>query len=61
METPTATQIKTLRLRAGLSQIAACTLVHSALSTWQGWEYGRRKMHPAIWELFQIKVERVKQ
>ena len=53
---PTPQQIKDLRLRAGLSQIAASALVHSALSTWQGWEYGRRKMHPAIWELFQIKV-----
>jgi len=30
-------------------------LVHVALRTWQQWEAGDRRMHPAFWELFRIK------
>jgi len=31
-------------------------LVHVALRTWQQWEAGDRRMPPAAWELFCIKI-----
>ena len=41
---------------AGLSQTEAATLVHVAFRTWQQWEAGDRRMHPAFWELLTIKI-----
>lgn len=29
--------------------------VHTTRRVWQQWEAGDRRMHPAFWELFQIK------
>lgn len=40
---------------ASLTQAEAAKLVYSSLNAWSKWERGERKMHPAIWELFQIK------
>lgn len=31
-------------------------MIHCGLRAWQKWEAGDRKMHPAMWELFQIKT-----
>jgi DNA-binding transcriptional regulator YiaG len=56
MDSPTPDEIKTARKAAGLSQTAAAALVHSGLRTWQQWEEGSRRMSPAHWELFKIKV-----
>lgn len=53
---PTPEEIKAARKAAGLSQTDAGVLVHSALRSWQQWEAGDREMHPAFWELFQMKV-----
>lgn len=55
---PVPSDIREARERAGLSQTAAGALVHTACRTWQQWEAGDRKMHPGLWELFQIKVAR---
>ncbi len=52
---PTAAEIRASREAAGLSQTDAAALVYSGLRTWQHWESGDRRMHPAIWELFVIK------
>ena len=54
--TPAPASIRATRERAGLSQTAAAALVHGSLRTWQQWEAGDRKMHPAFWELFCIKI-----
>lgn len=55
-ETPDPIRIRAARETAGLSQTLAADLVHSKLRTWQQWEAGDRRMHPGLWELFQLKV-----
>jgi len=57
---PAATDISAARMQAGLTQTAAGDLVHTALRTWQQWEAGDRRMHPAIWELFLLKIKQQK-
>lgn len=52
----TPTEIKAARTAAGLTQQQAAALIHCGASTWQSWELGTRKMHPAFWELFAIKT-----
>lgn len=65
---PTPAEIKKKRLAAGLSQAAAAELIYCSTPTWQQWEneegkttHGgnnvHRRMHPAFWELFKIKVK----
>lgn len=54
----TPQEIKAARLAAGLTQAQAAALIHCGMTTWQGWELGTRKMHPAFWELFKLKAER---
>jgi len=56
MKSPTKEEVVAARKLVGITQAHAATLVHSALRSWQQWEAGHRKMHPAIWELFQIKT-----
>jgi putative transcriptional regulator len=53
---PKPTEIVAPRGAAGLTQIRAAALVYVTLSGWQRWEQGERPMHPALWELFRIKV-----
>jgi len=57
MNNPTPKEIKQARLNAGLTQTKAANLVHCGLRTWQQWEAGDRKMHAAMWELFNIKTK----
>jgi putative transcriptional regulator len=65
---PKPEEIKKVRVAAGLSQTAAGEMVHVNYQTWQQWESDvslpdgekkptHRRMHPAFWELFQIKVK----
>ena len=58
MKHPSPVEIRALRTGAGLSQREAAELVHSTWSAWQRWESGKRRMHPALWELAQIKIKR---
>ena len=53
---PDPTEIKKLRQASGLTQAQASELIHSTRRTWQDWEAGIATMHPAIWELFKLKV-----
>lgn len=53
---PTPEEIRAAREAAGLSQTAAGAAVHTTCRTWQQWEAGDRRMHPAFWELFRLKV-----
>jgi DNA (cytosine-5)-methyltransferase 1 len=39
-----------------LTQTQAAQLVHGTLRAWQQWEAGDRRMHPGLWELFQLKT-----
>lgn len=57
---PTPDQIRKLRLAAGLTQEAAAQLVHVSDSrAWRRYESGKHEMHGAIWELFNIKVDKM--
>lgn len=56
---PTPEQIRQARSAAGLSQAAAANLIHGTERAWQEWEAGNRRMHPGLWELFQIKANRL--
>ena len=53
---PNPAEIIVARESAGLSQEKAAKLIYSALRTWQHWEAGDRRMHPGLWELFNIKT-----
>lgn len=53
---PQPSEIRGMRKTAGFSQTAAGALVHVSCRTWQQWEAGDRRMHPAFWELFRIKI-----
>lgn len=53
---PSPDEVKNARNSVGLSQQEAGALVYVGTRTWQKWEYGERKMHPAFWELFILKT-----
>ncbi|OGS91741.1 MAG: hypothetical protein A2061_01140 [Gallionellales bacterium GWA2_59_43] len=58
---PTPSEVRAAREAAGLTQTAAAALVFTTCRTWQQWEAeegtaGHRRMHPAFWELFRIKL-----
>lgn len=55
---PTTEEIRAAREAAGLTQTAAALMVHTSCRVWQQWEAGDRRMHPAMWELFRMKVLR---
>jgi DNA-binding transcriptional regulator YiaG len=56
---PTPAEIRAARDRAGLTMKEAAELIYSTLRTWQDWEAEgdtNRRMHPGLFELFQIKT-----
>ena len=53
---PTPQAILEARVAALLTQEQAALLVHSTTRRWQEWEAGAHRMHPATFELFQIKT-----
>jgi DNA-binding transcriptional regulator YiaG len=57
-KSPSPQKVKDARKEAGLTQTAAASLIFCNLGTWAKWESGKRKMHPAFWELFFIKTQR---
>lgn len=52
---PAPDSVRAAREAAGLTQTEAGAIVHTTCRTWQQWEAGDRRMHPAFWELFRIK------
>lgn len=56
---PTPAQIRAARVAAGLTQTEAAALIYATLRTWQDWEAGKRRMHPAFWELWRAKSSRL--
>ncbi len=65
-KTPTPAEIRAARDAAGLTQTEAADLVHSTCRSWQQWEAdpsdaaNHRRMHPAFFELFTLKVSMLK-
>jgi DNA-binding transcriptional regulator YiaG len=55
---PSPEEITAARQAAKLTQTEAGQLIYASLRTWQQYEAGDRRMHPAFWELFEIKVAR---
>jgi DNA-binding transcriptional regulator YiaG len=53
---PKPDALKKAREETGLSQREAAELIYSTERTWQDWELGQRRMHPALWELWRAKV-----
>jgi DNA-binding transcriptional regulator YiaG len=56
---PTPEAILQAREAAGLSQSEAGALIYSGLRSWQHWEWGTRRMHPGLFELFLIKSSKL--
>lgn len=55
---PTPEEIRAARIAAGLTQREAAALIYATQSAWEDWEQGRRRMHPGLFKLFLIKVDR---
>lgn len=53
---PSTDEIIGARIRVGLTQQQAAEIVLSGLRTWQQWEAGDRRMHPALFALFLLKT-----
>lgn len=58
---PSPAEVRALRESAGLTQAQAGAMVHTTGEVWKGWESDpgsvkHRRMHPAFWELFRIKL-----
>jgi hypothetical protein len=51
---PTPKQI--VAARGALTQTQAAALIYCTLRAWQDWEGGQRRMHPAFFELFELKM-----
>jgi len=57
---PTPAEVRAARDAAGLTQTAAAALLYASCRVWQTWEAGDRRMHPAFFELFTLKIQRGK-
>ncbi len=55
VNSPSVEEIKNARSRSGLTQTEAAALVQSDLRRWQTWEAGTARMHPGLFELFNMK------
>jgi putative transcriptional regulator len=53
---PRPEEVRAAREAAGLTQTEAAELIYCEMRTWQDWEGGQRRMHPAFWELWRSKV-----
>ena len=53
---PNPDDIVKIRNNAQLTQKQAADIVFSGLRTWQQWEAGDRRMHPALFDYFLLKT-----
>jgi hypothetical protein len=53
---PTPAQVRKARLAADLTPGAAGALIHERATRWAKFESGEAHMHPAAWELFNLKL-----
>ncbi len=56
MAGPTTKEILAARQAAEHTQTAAGAAVFVTLRTWQGWEYGTRRMPLQIWHAYLLKT-----
>lgn len=56
IELPTPSEIVKVRKKYKLTQEKASELIFQTKNTWSRYESGLRQMHPAFWELFNIKA-----
>lgn len=56
---PTPNIIKSARLAANLTQREAAYIVKRTIRNWQQWEYGERKMSPALFEYFIYMLDNI--
>jgi len=54
---PSPEEILAFRLEVGMSTTEAAAVIYRTVRNWQQWESAERKMDPALWELFRIKVK----
>lgn len=62
---PTPEEIRALRERLGMTQTEAAAVIHANLRSWQRYEAqigtpDSQRMHPGLWELFQLKTEHLR-
>lgn len=56
---PDPTSVLGERINAGITQQQAAEMLYTDIRTYQRWEYGDSRMHPAIWALFLIRTNRL--
>lgn len=59
-KSPTPAEIRAARESAGMTQTEAANVIYSTLRAWQCWEsdgVAARRMHPAFFELFILKIK----
>jgi hypothetical protein len=44
--------------RGVITQSECCQMVYTRQSRWSEYENGKVRMHPAVWELFKIKIRK---
>jgi DNA-binding transcriptional regulator YiaG len=57
---PTPDEIRDARTSAGLTQREAAALIYCTTRAWEDWEGGQRRMHPAFWELFRLRLTQLR-
>ena len=57
---PAPSRIKREREHSGMTPKQAGDLVHVSAEMWKKWETGATRMHPAFWELYRIKLDRIR-
>lgn len=58
MKPPTPDQIREAREAAGLTQAASAALIYVTDRAWRRYEAGDHEMHPALFELYLIKIKK---
>ena len=54
---PRPEEIRAVRAAGGQTQTQAARSIYCTLRAWQEWEAGNRRMHPAKFELYLIKLQ----
>lgn len=57
MNSPTAAEIKALRVKHGLTQAQAARVIGLAPRSWEAFEQGRNQLQPVLWYAFQKRLE----
>ena len=55
---PAPADVQRARQLAGLSQEQCAAMIYRTRRNWQQWEGGERRMDPALFELFLLKIGR---